>query len=83
MKEKKGQIDRILGIYSKFVRGEVVRKNEEALIYEVNERSIQRDIDDIRDFLVSDAENTGVLNAIIYDWQKRGYRLELVSGKKT
>ena len=47
MKEKKGKIDRILGIYSKFVRGEVVRKNEEALIYDVNERSIQRDIDDI------------------------------------
>ena len=83
MKEKKGKIDRILGIYSKLVRGELVKKDEEALFYNVNERSIQRDIDDIRNFFVSDAENTGVLNTIIYDWQKKGYRLEKVPGKKT
>ena len=78
MKEKKGKTDRVLGIYSKLINGEVVRKDEEALIYDVNERTIQRDIDDIRDFLVSDAQNTGVLNSIIYDWQKKGYRLEKV-----
>lgn len=81
MKEKKGKIARILGIYSKLVRGELVRKDEEALFYDVNERSIQRDIDDIRNFFVSNAENTGVLNTIVYDWQKKGYRLEKVPDK--
>ena len=55
-----------------------MKKDEEALIYDVNERTIQRDIDDIRDFLVSDAENTGVLKSIVYDWQKKGYRLEKI-----
>ena len=78
MKEKKGKTDRVLSIYSKFINGEVVKKDEEALIYDVNERTIQRDIDDIRDFLVSDAENIGVLKSIVYDWQKKGYRLEQV-----
>ena len=62
MEEKKGKIDRILGIYSKFINGEIVKKDEEALFYDVNERSIQRDIDDIRNYLVSEVENTGVLN---------------------
>ena len=82
MEEKKGKIDRILGIYSKLANGEIVKKAEEAVIYDVNERSIQRDIDDIRNFLVSDAENTGVLNSIIYDREKKGYRLEQVYGMK-
>lgn len=82
MEEKKGKIDRILGIYSKLANGEIVKKAEEAVIYDVNERSIQRDIDDIRNFLVSDAENTGVLNLIIYDREKKGYRLEQVYGMK-
>lgn len=82
MEEKKGKIDRILGIYSKFINGEIVKKDEEALFYDVNERSIQRDIDDIRNYLVSEVENTGVLNSIIYDRKKKGYRLEQVYGMK-
>ena len=46
---------RILGIYSKLINGYVVNKAEEAANYGVNERSIQRDIDDIRNFVGSDS----------------------------
>lgn len=78
MKEeiKEDKIGRVLQIYAKLSDGYVVNKAEEAQRYGVNERSIQRDIDDIRNFLDTDSERTGVVNSIIYDRQEKGYRLE-------
>lgn len=71
-----GKINRVLGIYTKLMNGLLVNKAEEAQNYGVNERSIQRDIDDIRDFLDANVETTGVLNSVIYDRVQKGYRLE-------
>ena len=45
------KIQRVLGIYTKLNNGQLVNKAEEAMRFGVNERSIQRDIDDIRIFL--------------------------------
>lgn len=73
---KEDKIGRVLQIYAKLSDGYVVNKAEEAQRYGVNERSIQRDIDDIRNFLDTDSERTGVVNSIIYDRQEKGYRLE-------
>lgn len=75
--EVKGdQIGRVLKIYSKLSDGYVVNKAEEAELYSVNERSIQRDIDHIRNFLDEEAERTGIVNTVVYDRIERGYRLE-------
>ena len=75
--EAKGdQIGRVLKIYSKLSDGYVVNKAEEAELYGVNERSIQRDIDHIRSFLDEEAERTGIVNTIVYDRIEKGYRLE-------
>lgn len=75
--EVKGdKIGRVLQIYAKLSDGYVVNKAEEAQRYGVNERSIQRDIDDIRNFLDADSERTGVVNSVIYDRREKGYRLE-------
>jgi predicted DNA-binding transcriptional regulator YafY len=73
-----GKIDRVLGIYTKLMSGGVVRKAEESRHYDVNDRTIQRDIDDIRNFLDSDVENTGIINSVIYDRMEKGYRLEQI-----
>lgn len=73
-----GKIDRVLGLYSKFMQGSLVNKAEEALNYGVNERTIQRDIDDIRNHMETTVVDTGVLNSIIYDREKRAYRLEQI-----
>lgn len=73
---KEDKIGRVLQIYAKLSDGYVVNKAEEAQRYGVNERSIQRDIDDIRNFLDTDTERTGVVNSIIYDRQEKGYGLE-------
>ena len=72
------KIQRILGIYIKLLEGRIVNKQTEAAIYGVNERSIQRDVNDIRDFLELDAGETGVVNSVVYDRMQKGYRLESV-----
>ena len=74
--EKGDKVVRVLQLYAKLSDGYVVNKAEEAQNYSVNERSIQRDIDDIRHFLDVDTERTGIENAIIYDREQKGYRLE-------
>lgn len=75
--EAKGdQISRVLKIYAKLSDGYVVNKAEEAERYGVNERSIQRDIDHIRNFLDEEAERTGIVNSVMYDRIEKGYRLE-------
>ena len=42
---------RTLDMYVRLCEGKTVNKAEEAQNYSVNERSIQRDIDDIRTYL--------------------------------
>ena len=74
--ESTDKIQRVLGIYKKLVSGEIVSKVEEANNYGVNERSIQRDIDDIRSFMESEVGRTGIINNVIYDRAKKGFRLE-------
>ncbi|WP_394870295.1 helix-turn-helix transcriptional regulator [Clostridium butyricum] len=75
---KNDKIERVLGIYTKLMNGCLVNKVQEAQKHGVNERSIQRDIDNIRNFLELDSENTGLINSIIYDRIDRGYRLEQI-----
>lgn len=72
------KIERVLGIYTKLMNGYIVSKAEESINYGVNERSIQRDIDDIRNYLEADAERIGCINSVIYDRLEKGYRLEQV-----
>lgn len=79
MDDVKGdKITRILSIYSKLMNGQIIHKHEEALSYGVNERSIQRDIDDIRNYLEQEAVEQGVFNQVIYDREKKGYRLDQI-----
>lgn len=75
---KSDKIERVLGIYTKLMNGYLVRKAEEAVNYGVNERSIQRDIDDIRNYLEADGERVGCINSVIYDRIGKSYRLEQI-----
>lgn len=70
------KIERVLGIYTKLINGAVVNKATEAVNYGVNERSIQRDIDDIRNYMDIQGAEDGIINSVIYDRQAKGYRLE-------
>lgn len=68
------KIERVLSIYSRLMRGTLINKAEEAANFGVNERSIQRDIDDIRAYL--DNSGNGGFDQIVYDHSAKGYRLE-------
>lgn len=72
---KGNKIARILSIYSKLLNGEIVNKASEAERFGVNERSIQRDIDDIRAFLAN-GNKDGVGGEILYERAEKGYKLE-------
>ena len=67
---------RLLKIYSKLVKGYVVNKSEEAANFNVDERTIQRDIATIKEYMGSDITNNGIINSIIYDKAAGGYRVE-------
>lgn len=69
--ENKGQ--RLLGIYHSLSRGELISKEVLAREYGVTEKSIQRDIDDIRSYLAG-GRDEGAAD-ICYDRQAKGYRL--------
>lgn len=69
--ENKGQ--RLLGIFDRLSRGETISKEALDREYGVTEKSIQRDIDDIRSYLAGDRDEGAA--DICYDRQAKGYRL--------
>lgn len=75
---EKEKVNRVLDIYTKLTNGSVVTKKEMADEYHVSAKSIQRDIDDVRDFLDKTSTNTGIINNVIYDKARKGYRLERI-----
>ena len=76
------KVERILGIYTKLLNGDIVNKAEEANNYGVNERSIQRDIADIRKFLDQNTGQGEIMSSVIYDRIQKGYKLEQSFGVK-
>lgn len=81
--ENNSKIARILDLYTKFQNGEIVQKTGEADRYGVDERSIRRDIDDIRKYFDRDTvSGSGTSYRVIYDRDEKGYRLEQLYEKK-
>ena len=76
--EKKDKLERILSIYTKLMNGEIINKRKEANRFGVNEKSIQRDIEDIRCYLEAESEDEGAINNVIYDRERKGYCMEQV-----
>lgn len=73
------KVERIISLFNRVIDGEVLVKAEEASRYGVNERSIQRDIDDIRAYFADDPESD---RELVYDRGKKGYVL-VQNSKKT
>lgn len=80
--ESKGKIERVLDIYTKLINGALVNKAEEAINHGVNERTIQRDIDDIRNYFGQRVVDGGVVNSVIYDRTDKGFKLEQIYKQK-
>lgn len=65
---------RMLDIFERLNRGEILHKQELAQYYGVGEKTIQRDIEDIRNYL-ADRHNACVDATVEYDRGAKGYRL--------
>ena len=61
--------ERILSLYTRLQRGEVLQKTDEAQRFHVNEKSIQRDIESLRAFLDNEHSN----QTVVYDKRLGGY----------
>lgn len=70
-KEPMDKANRILYIYSKLLQGQILKKSKLAEQTGVNEKTIQRDLNDIRNFLEDDGSEL-----LAYDRYKKGYCLE-------
>lgn len=65
---------RLLYMFEKLNRGEVINKKQFAGLFGTSEKSVQRDIDDLRVYMIECYE-TGDNVTIDYDYAKNGYRL--------
>lgn len=76
MEEKYAKHSRILDIFVRLCEGKVINKAEEAEKYGVNERSVQRDIDDIRAFLDERSDSGNDVRKVCYSRLRKGYIME-------
>lgn len=65
---------RLLSIYERLNKGEMLNKQDVAACYGVSEKTIQRDIDDLRAYL-AEAHQFECEVSVKYDRQKNGYYL--------
>lgn len=63
----------VLNLYTRFCEGKAIAKSEEAELFGVDEKSIQRDIDDIRAFLDERSLTGTDTRTIEYDRTKKKY----------
>lgn len=75
---KRDKTTRLLDLYTRLMNGYIINKTAEAIRYGVNDRSIQRDIEDIRSFLDDNSIENGVVRSVVYDRSQNGYRLEQI-----
>lgn len=65
--------ERMIDMYVKLINGEMVNKRLEARRHNVSEKSIQRDIDDLRDYIFKKHGMSEI--ELIYDRKENGYHL--------
>ena len=74
MVERQSKNNRTLDMYARLCEGKVLNKTEEAQRFGVDERSIQRDIDDIRAFLAERCVSSeGESRTVDYSRREKGY----------
>lgn len=67
---------RVLFLYTKLLNGEIVNKAHEAEYFNVSLRSIQRDIDDLREFFENSMVDGKSDKELVYDRKLKGYYIK-------
>lgn len=76
--EKVSKSIRTLELYNKLQNGEVINKFHEADKYGVTAKTIERDLEEIKELLEREINTKGVADVIIYDYHMKGYRLQKI-----
>lgn len=71
--ERQNQVGRILSMYDRLKNGESLVKREEADRYQISEKSIQRDLENIRDYIGNEKRN----EKLHYNREKKVYVLKM------
>lgn len=79
MYKKEGK-NRVLTIYNMLINNKKVDKSEMAMKFKVNEKTIRRDIDEIKNFFYENIDEFGEVS-IGYDRRKNGYILNKINSK--
>lgn len=66
-----GKSNRVLYLYTKLLHGQILRKDRLAVQFGVNEKSIQRDLETIREFLDREKIEKGYGPQLIYDFTRK------------
>lgn len=66
---------RLLDLYVRMRQGQIIHKGEEALRFQVNERTIQRDLDSIRGYLDESMLQGQGNESLLYDRRQKGFIL--------
>ena len=67
---------RVLDLCTRLIEGKTIAKTETAREYQVSERTIQRDIEDLRAYFEDEMPFSGVSRTVLYDSANKTYRLE-------
>lgn len=67
---------RLLDLCTRLIEGKTISKLETARQYDVSERTIQRDIEDLRAYFEDEMPFSGVSRTVLYDTEQKTYRLE-------
>jgi predicted DNA-binding transcriptional regulator YafY len=74
---QQNQTYRVLSMYDRLCSGKVLSKKEESQVFNIGERTIQRDFDSIRAFLDMEKSN----QSLVYDRIQKGYKLVVRNDK--
>lgn len=75
--DKKDKVKRILSLYERFNKGEIIIKDKEASRFNVDCKTIQRDIDELRFYF---DECNLLEKSIVYDRKIKGYKISKKQG---
>ncbi len=76
------KVYRVLSMYKHMLDGGVVVREDAAERYDVNVRSVMRDIADIREFLEKRSIRTGMTETVVYDREQKGYKIKVSAAPK-
>lgn len=73
MRESESRNTRVLSLFVRLSHGDILKKKEEADRYQVTERTIQRDLETIRNVLREERQKGKDDRMLLYNREQNGY----------